>query len=302
MDSTIQPILCCIGEAGAVKPTQFLMERAMAAAHCDWRVITVEVGSEELVAAVQGLQVMKFAAIRFFASYQERAAKFFPVSPSSSPWVTSAMRTATSAGPMDWAAWDNQGFGLLSLLPGGAFSATQPSASLSSLIWMDGDSRMTRSLDMALRTCDLPASQIVWSDSRLTEDATQHPSDSGDVAGSVAQPQAEQTTQAAAIERIRNFLLAATSPCQLVLVGDDLTNACELLGQLPAEKLSGLWLASNRPLTNGRVRKVCDIESIVVLTASEMLIAAEAYDFRRWTGREVDLDLLRDAYDEYVDF
>ncbi len=74
MDSRTQPILCCVGEAVAGRPTQFLMERAFAAAHCDWRVITVEVKSTSFQIALDGMRAMHFAAIRLFPEYQTIAA------------------------------------------------------------------------------------------------------------------------------------------------------------------------------------------------------------------------------------
>ncbi len=41
---------------------------------------------------------------------------------------------------------------------------------------------------------------------------------------------------------------------------------------------------------------------VIVITPADLVIAEEAYDQARWTGQPVNMDLLREAYEEYVDF
>jgi shikimate dehydrogenase len=59
-DSPIQQIVCCLGQPVAGNPTQFMMERAFAAAGLDWRYLTLEVPPERLGDAVKGLRAMGF--------------------------------------------------------------------------------------------------------------------------------------------------------------------------------------------------------------------------------------------------
>jgi hypothetical protein len=301
MDSTIQPILCCIGDAAAVKPTQFLMERAMTAVQCDWRVITVVIQPEDLATAIQGLQVMKFAALRFFPCFQELVAPLLSTEPLADiPPVTSAMRRRSATGSSVWESWDNLGLGLLTLLPKYSPVAITPTAPSQPVIfWLDGDSRMTRSLHVALQRTESQPQHFFWSDASSTSNVK------GQAEEQLQDQQATATsrpTRVSVIDSICSLMENSEAACKLVLVGNDLTATCELLGKLPSDALAGLWLTSNVPLVNGRVRNVCNIDQVVVLSASEIQVAAEAYDFRRWTDRDVDLDLLRDAYDEYVDF
>jgi shikimate dehydrogenase len=56
----LQQIVCCFGQPVAGNPTQFMMERAFAAARLDWRYLTLEVSPEKLVDAVRGLRAMGF--------------------------------------------------------------------------------------------------------------------------------------------------------------------------------------------------------------------------------------------------
>lgn len=59
-ESPIQEIVCCLGQRVAGNPTQFMMERAFAAAGLDWRYLTLEVAPEHLADAVRGMRAMGF--------------------------------------------------------------------------------------------------------------------------------------------------------------------------------------------------------------------------------------------------
>jgi shikimate dehydrogenase len=56
----LQSIVCCFGQPVSGNPTQFMMEKAFAAAGLDWRYLTLEVPREALVDAVKGLRAMGF--------------------------------------------------------------------------------------------------------------------------------------------------------------------------------------------------------------------------------------------------
>ena len=64
-DSPIQQIVCCMGQPVAGNPTQFMIERAFAAAGLDWRYLTLEVPPEKLADAVKGLRAMGFRGGNF---------------------------------------------------------------------------------------------------------------------------------------------------------------------------------------------------------------------------------------------
>jgi len=54
-----------MGQPVAGNPTQFMIERAFAAANLDWRYLTLEVSAENLAAAVQGMRAMGFRGGNF---------------------------------------------------------------------------------------------------------------------------------------------------------------------------------------------------------------------------------------------
>lgn len=64
-DSPIQQIVCLMGQPVAGNPTQFMIERAFAAAGLDWRYLTLEVPPENLADAVKGLRAMGFRGGHF---------------------------------------------------------------------------------------------------------------------------------------------------------------------------------------------------------------------------------------------
>lgn len=64
-DKPLQEIVTCMGQPVAGNPTQFMMERAFAAAGLDWRYLTLEVAPENLPDAVRGMRAMGFRGGNF---------------------------------------------------------------------------------------------------------------------------------------------------------------------------------------------------------------------------------------------
>ncbi|MCA9179992.1 MAG: hypothetical protein KDA51_01030, partial [Planctomycetales bacterium] len=75
LPGAMQPIVCCLGERVAGKPTQFLLERAIAVNELDWRAITIQLAAHDLPIAIAGMKVMRFMGLRFFPSLQPEAAQ-----------------------------------------------------------------------------------------------------------------------------------------------------------------------------------------------------------------------------------
>jgi shikimate dehydrogenase len=62
---SLQEIVCCMGQPVAGNPTQFMVERAFAAAGLAWRYLTLEVSPDGLGDAVRGMRAMGFAGGNF---------------------------------------------------------------------------------------------------------------------------------------------------------------------------------------------------------------------------------------------
>jgi shikimate dehydrogenase len=70
----LQEIACCLGQPVAGNPTQFMMERAFAAAGLDWRYLTLEVPPDRLADAVRGLRGLGFRGANVTLPHQLAAA------------------------------------------------------------------------------------------------------------------------------------------------------------------------------------------------------------------------------------
>ena len=57
----LKPITACIGQPVAENPTQVMIEAAFADLDLDWRYITLEVGPNDLAAAIAGIRALGFA-------------------------------------------------------------------------------------------------------------------------------------------------------------------------------------------------------------------------------------------------
>jgi shikimate dehydrogenase len=61
----LQEVVCCLGQPVAGNPTQYMMEKAFAAAGLDWRYLTCEVPPEKLAGAMQGMRALGFKGANF---------------------------------------------------------------------------------------------------------------------------------------------------------------------------------------------------------------------------------------------
>jgi len=295
MDSKIQPILCCVGDAVAGRPTQFLMERAFDAAHCDWRVITVEVQQADFQTALDGMRAMKFTALRFFPEFQQLAASLMleqPTAPFAA--VTSVMRQGQG-----WDCWDSQGLGLLELI-------THAAPASSTLLWLHGVSRLTHSLLRALQVSEYAPGRLLWSDA---EDTAQLRPGAGIHESAIRESGAEELSLRSAAsplsevqQTLQEILSQPNTFTHVAVVGEALADQLPSLSRVEVSGEIDLLLATNQLLTRQQVNQAWPRGKVTVLSESDQLLAAEAYDFRRWAGQPADIDLLRDAFDEYADF
>jgi shikimate dehydrogenase len=65
MSASLQEFVCCLGQPVAGNPTQYMMEKAFAAAGLDWRYLTCEVPPEKLTDAMRGLRALGFKGANF---------------------------------------------------------------------------------------------------------------------------------------------------------------------------------------------------------------------------------------------
>lgn len=65
VSTSLQEIVCCMGQPVAGNPTQYMIEKAFAKAGLDWRYLTLEVAPQDLPAAIAGMRAMGFRGGNF---------------------------------------------------------------------------------------------------------------------------------------------------------------------------------------------------------------------------------------------
>ena len=298
MENQTQPILCCVGADVAGEPTQFLMERAVAAAHLDWHVITVEVSAEQLAKAWEGMNIMRFQAVRFFPTHQVSAMHLVAEPTPQDRFVggiTSAMRSGDS-----WTMWHNSGPALLNSLSA-RFDWSQ------TICWVHGISMRTRSFLVACK--DNRPRKIFWSGSGFGPAKE----DAATAEGSTVLPLPEavsdlplvvvpQENESEIAKLLMNELNGDSSIRTLVHIGDsDSAHLERLLACQPSGECA-LAIVSDTPGSRRRLNESWRSGEVHVLTPADLIVAEEAYDQLRWTGVTANLELLREAYEEYADF
>ncbi len=283
MELNTQPILCCLGDSVAGAPTQFVMERCLAAQGLDWRAFTVEIAAEDFDTVLSGIQAMKFQALRFFPSFQPAAAALLVPD---DPWAD-FIGAITSAGwtPAGWRGWHHWGLAIGEALASQlAWSDTH--------CWLHGDSLRCRSAAVAMH--ETPPAALLW-----TEAPDELPEQ-------LSTPTGED-----------NWLTTLDWPAAMDRLVDATDAPIAFVSENPPESV----LHADTPdageqfseLLNSRTSRCVVPESAQqslrpwidpgrFLPESDWDALSDAYDFQRWTGQPADLPLIRDALDEYGDF
>lgn len=289
LPGAMQPIMCCLGERVAGKPTQFLWERAIAANELDWRAITIELAAHDLPVALAGMKVMRFMGLRFFPSLQPDAARQLAPEGGLLQFIGSV--TSAAWGSESWQAWHHWGGAIL------AWAAPLVDAG-TTVCWLHGDSTRSRSLWAALLentaratgagpTAACPQT-VMWS-----EPPPELPPQRKK-AGDLELVMLDSLEQG--IAHLRAIATSSQLP-SLLLVGEQFPNMDECnLSSVAAHCL----VASSE--VGCRQAKQWSHPSLRILPEIEQILACEAYDFERWTSHRVAIPVLRDAYDEYTGF
>ena len=75
-NSSLQEIVCCLGQPVAGNPTQYMMEKAFAAAGLDLRFLTLEVAPDRLDDALRGIRAMGFRGAILLSPHQAAAVRY----------------------------------------------------------------------------------------------------------------------------------------------------------------------------------------------------------------------------------
>ena len=283
MENTTQPILCCVGAEVAGEPTQFLMERTCSAAHLDWRVITVEVTADELQHAWQGMSVMRFRAVRFFRAHQA-AAMHFVGQPSVYDQFIGGITSAHRVGEQ-WTMWHNSGPGLVEAMTGRCQWSE-------ATCWLHGDSPKQRSIFVACT--ERPPRELIWSGC-----PAEIPSE---LAGRVPLVLVPAERDGELTQMLTDRMNDVPPQHCLIHCGDLEQRHQDALTACQTSAACDLFVVSHSPGTRRKLSEQWRAGEVHVLTQADIVVAEEAYDQGRWIGRPSNLEVLREAYEEYADF
>jgi hypothetical protein len=334
MESTTQPILCCIGESVAGLPTQFMLERAFSQTGLDWRVITVEIGPGNFPTAMAGMEAMRFSALRFFPTVSQLVPDLLDVCSPATRFVGHATSASWNGGAYE--VWDHCGHALRELV-------MQRHSVKAELVLLLGDGRLQRSVWAASQHQVHDALRIIWVEAPVELKALL----GGD--GTVESPNHRIACWAAeehgsqrhavleSLEQLRG------QEIDLYVVGqlpadNHAATIDELDSSQPIERSHGspgfqfaslnfidndalAWNCGDQPESAGEQSSypppsaahprlpnwLCelpglDISSLHRISPVDLAVAAEAHDYRAWTGQSIDRRVLREAYEEFCDF
>ncbi len=270
--NTTQPIFCCLGDNVAGDPSQYVFDRLFADANLDWKTLTVEIEKQHFIEGLNGVRAMRFDGVRLLPSLSQFAVGSFLGNPQLEfiGEVSSAMVTQQG-----WSAWHALGRGLVQELQLGL------DWQLARLVLL-GNSVLSRSVAVACEGC-VPQS-FHW---------IQGP----DLAGGPLSPELSGR-----ITRLEGPLEKSDDRPQAldigatVIVGDD-RNDLVHLAQVATREQNPVHV-----ITGSTFAKADLPDHVQVHGPVEQFVYSNAFDFEQWTGQAANRVMIREAYEEYLDF
>lgn len=262
----LQEIVAVLAAPAAGNPAQYLFERALAAAGLDWQVVTCDVSPERIAEAVAGAAAMGFRGCLLSGSLRERAL----------PLVATASPAATFAGGVGLLAESADGFAGHMTEGRGVIEAVRLHAEPAArdvLVLGAGLAGRAVALELALAG----AASIAVADPDPERAATLV-RDLGSVAAAAAT--IEWGPAIAVPESTAIVVLSIRDPLALHGLRGDM-----LLAQIAADA---------DPPPEAVAAGCCLVEGL------EIRAVQAAIDFQTLTGLEADVEMLREALDEYL--
>lgn len=262
----LQEIVAVLAAPAAGNPAQYLFERALADAGLDWQVVTCDVSPERIAEAVAGAAAMGFRGCLLAGPLRERAL----------PLVATASPAATFAGGVGLLAESADGFAGHMTEGRGVIEAVRLHAEPAArdvLVLGAGLAGRAVALELALAG----AASIAVADPDAERAATLV-RDLGSVAAAAAT--IEWDAAIAVPESTAIVVLTIREPLALHGLRGDM-----LLAQIAADA---------DPPPEAVAAGCCLVEGL------EIRAVQAAIDFQTLTGLEADVEMLREALDEYL--
>jgi shikimate dehydrogenase len=278
--ASLQEVVCCLGQPVAGNPTQYMMEKAFAAAGLDWKYLTCEVPPEKLADAMRGIRALGFKGANFTIPHKVAVIPYLDsLSPSAE--VTGAVNCMNRQGD-NLIGENTDGKGFYQSLRG----ACDP-AGLEVVVFGAGGAARAIAVELALAG----ASQIT-----IVNRAPERGQALADLLSARTSVAAQFVSLAGeySIPATTAIFINATS----VGLGDDSARLPVSVESLRLDLIVA-DVVFNPPQT-WLIRTAAD-RGCRTIDGLGMLVNQAVISFKIWTGREPDAGVMRDALEEFLE-
>jgi hypothetical protein len=300
-DSPIQTALCVIGHPIGGNPAQFVVLRALSALKLDWQFMSFDVEPSEIESAIRGINSLGFCGAIVASPYQNQVAKI--LSPSDALQTESQNEVSWS----DCLYRDEENHlavanvlseALQDVINGHVIRTGQP---LDTCVCVGELSKLTASIEPMLK--NLPENRYFVVGEKLYGFSGAPPVALPETPVAVA-----QSEQPEAIEPV-------SGPTLVIWAFDSKPHkkpSSKPVAGIPSPAFLATFLVSLHPDslvvdavgTAAAWLHVADEhreQPLVLATPSELEVMRLALAIRRWTGREPNQDIMREAIEEYLE-
>ena len=291
----LQPYVCCLGNPIAGNPTQFVMYRAARACGVDWRFFTSQVETDQFEIAFRGVQALGLSGVAIFDPFQSVAMSLLDSVTESAMCLGRA-----NVARLDGSSWlgDNTlGTGIINciepLLEASRNSISSESGDQErdrqSTILVVGDTKIGSA--MRLASPEL-AKRIVVVREGIGDQPKQF-----ELEGKNPNEVKDSLELASLDEFSRSGLRVG---CVIVASVPNATVSRQIAGLSWSKSANCLVLASASEKQLRPWRDSMKVHNMNHIDPLELMAHQAAADFHFWTGVSPAIDLIRDSFEEYL--
>ncbi|GIW90509.1 MAG: shikimate dehydrogenase (NADP(+)) [Pirellulaceae bacterium] len=278
-NAVLQPVVCGVGEAVAGNPTQFMVERAFAAAGLDWRFLTLQVAAGDLADALKGIRALGFRGASLFAPHKRAAASL--IEQKSDLVEQSGIVTCVVSSNGVLRGENTEALGFLDYVQ-------EWGSVRGKHVWLIGAGAVAQSIAAALVHAKVARVVIANRDPSRAEQLAQKLQAAGGIQASVA-----PWSTSVEVAQDADILVNATPLGEHDQGMPPISDAALRPGLLVIDVVWSPW---RTPWLRRAEERRCR-----VLDGLGLFVHQVAAAFRLWTGQDTDPRLLREAAEEYLD-
>ena len=282
----LQPYVCCLGNPVAGNPTQFVMYRAARACGVDWRFFTSQVELDQFETAFHGVQALGLSGMALFDPFQSKAL----------PLLDSVTESAMCLGKVNvarldgnsWLGDNTLGTGINNCIEPYIETCMESEGERLSSVLVIGDSSIAKAMrlaspELAERIVVVPEGQ----EANAKQDEVER-----------KQTDVIHGRELASIEE---FAQSGFRVGCLVLANVPNTILSRQISALSwSSSASSLILANTSDKLLRQWRDSVKVHSVTHIELVDLMAHQAAADFYFWTGVMPAIELIRDSFEEYL--